>query len=392
MMKKLFGVTLIVLLVAGGLCNQTAEAGVKKALGEMFTNTSCGPCKAANNLVDIWTDPTHPAYIADWIVIRYHTWWPSASDPFYAANKSENTARTNYYGVNYVPDMWLGDVHGTSNYGSWGALATQQIGEATPYNMKLHGSFDIVTGELKVDAHVWIDDTLNNSTHRIFFVVTQDEVNWNAPNGQTVFYQAMVKMINGSGGTPISMFDGDYHVYSQTYTLDPDWPKSTINVDWNKTNIVVFVQSYTNKRIKQVEASRLVDLTPGPTLWANRTFESAAVGVDVDLNLDAGDAYAGRNYFVLGSLSGTVPGIPLPGGNVLPLNWDPFLGIVISAANTPFFANFQSTLDANGQETANFNTFGPVDPAMVGLTFSFAYTTFSPFDMVSNPVDIKLEP
>jgi len=43
------------------------------------------------------------------------------------------------------------------------------------------------------------------------------------------------------------------------------------------------------------------------------------IGV-VHFDLDAGVENAGRTYFLLGSLSGTSPGIPLPGGQAtLPL-------------------------------------------------------------------------
>lgn len=369
------------------------EAGTKKCLGEMFTNTSCGPCKNANQQLDKWTDPNDPAYVPDWIVIRYHTWWPSSSDPFYAANKSENKTRTNYYGVNYVPDMWLGNDHGTSNYNGWKAKAQAQIGEYTPYNVALYGHFDPSTWKLDVQAHVWADGPVSGSDHRIFFVLTQDEVHWNAPNGQTVFYQAMMKMLNGAVGTPISMDEGDYQVFSQSYTLDPGWPHyGNITYNWRNTNIVVFIQSYGSKRVKAVEASKIKDLVPGPALWASRTFISAAAGGSVSFGLEAGTAYAGRTYLLLGGITGTSPGTVLPGGEVLPLNWDLFTNVVIGLVNSPFFANFYGTLDGTGSASAQFDTFGPLDPSVVGLTFSFAYTLMSPFDMVSNPVDVPVNP
>jgi hypothetical protein len=44
------------------------------------------------------------------VCLRYHVWWPSSGDPFYQYNTSESTARTNYYGVSGVPDLWIDGV------------------------------------------------------------------------------------------------------------------------------------------------------------------------------------------------------------------------------------------------------------------------------------------
>jgi hypothetical protein len=202
----------------------------------------------------------------------------------------------------------------------------------------------------------------------------------------------MVDMLNTSSGTPISLSKGDYAIFSQTHTLDPNWPnKAGITYDNTKTNIVVFIQRSNTKEIMKVEASRLVDLTV-PPLTANAADISAAVGADVDLMLDCGSAQAGRNYFVLGSITGVTPGTPLPGGSLLPLTWDAFTMTVALNANAPFFANFQASLDGNGQATANFNTFGPLDPIFVGLSFHFAFTLYGPFNFVSNPVLLPVVP
>ena len=141
--------------------------------------------------------------------------------------------------------------------------------------------------------------------------------------------------------------------------------------------------------------SYYVDETVGaePGSLGADAFTIPETGGKANFTLAAGSANGSRNYFVLGSLSGTEPGIPLPGGMVtLPLNWDFFTNVVYQLANTPAFMNFQGTLDANGNATATFDTLGALPPGLVGVNMNFAYLVISPFDYVSNPVAIEIVP
>jgi hypothetical protein len=100
---------------------------------------------------------------------------------------------------------------------------------------------------------------------------------------------------------------------------------------------------------------------------------------------------AKRNYILLGSVSGTEPGTPLPGGQVtLPLNWDIFTNLIIGLINSPVFYDFMKTLDTSGYSKAQLNL-GPV-PGAAGITMHFAYALNKPWDFVSNPVGIKIVP
>ena len=90
MKKILFFSMLLAVLVCSALI-QPGFGYERRALGEMFTSTTCGPCFNANNQLDKWTDPSDPQYIEDWVVIRYHMGWPApGNDPFYLANTLHN--------------------------------------------------------------------------------------------------------------------------------------------------------------------------------------------------------------------------------------------------------------------------------------------------------------
>jgi len=128
-----------------------------------------------------------------------------------------------------------------------------------------------------------------------------------------------------------------------------------------------------------------------PTLISDNASISAAVGGTANFDLMAGFANANREYLVLGSISGTDPGLPLPGGDcVLPINWDTFTSFMLGLLNTGVFQNFVGTLDNQGEASAQLNL-SPV-PAS-GFTMHYAYLLKgAPWDFVSNSIAIDIVP
>jgi hypothetical protein len=113
----------------------------------------------------------------------------------------------------------------------------------------------------------------------------------------------------------------------------------------------------------------------------------------VNFNLDASLVNAQRKYILLGSISGTSPGFPLPGGlATLPLNWDVFTNLIVLLLNSPIFVNFTGTLDSAGQATAQMNTLSQLPEASAGVVIHFAYALKNPWDVVSNPAGIEILP
>ena len=124
-------------------------------------------------------------------------------------------------------------------------------------------------------------------------------------------------------------------------------------------------------------------LVPDPALWSDAYTVSESNGADTNFFLDAGVANASRGYILLGSISGTEPGLPLPGNQAtLPLNWDVFMSFVLNNLNSSWFFDFMGTLDSEGRATAHLDL-GPLS-GITGLKFCFAYLLQSPYDFVSN--------
>jgi hypothetical protein len=118
---------------------------------------------------------------------------------------------------------------------------------------------------------------------------------------------------------------------------------------------------------------------------------SESKGGKVEFMLRAGQENAFRNYILLGSITGTWPGTPLPSGlAVLPLNWDVFTDLVLTLLNTPLFMNFFGVLDSSGDGSALLNLPGPLPSGSQGMVIHFAYALNNPYDFTSNPAAIEI--
>jgi len=113
----------------------------------------------------------------------------------------------------------------------------------------------------------------------------------------------------------------------------------------------------------------------------------------VVLMLDAGAVNAGSFYALLGSFSGTRPGLPLP-PVTLPLNFDPYLTFLAGNPNG-LIGNSMGLLDAAGRATATlYGSRLPREAA--GALVHHAYLVFAPglsgFAMASNAVPMTWLP
>jgi len=124
------------------------------------------------------------------------------------------------------------------------------------------------------------------------------------------------------------------------------------------------------------------------TLVADAFEISMAAGGTVHFTLRAGQAHAGRNYLLCGSLSGTDPGTLLPGGLVtIPLNRDWFTTFILEHLYWPVFSEFWGVLDAQGEAVVTMEV-PPLGPQWYQWTLYFAFATTNPWDFASIPVEV----
>ncbi|KAA3607864.1 MAG: DUF1028 domain-containing protein [Planctomycetota bacterium] len=130
------------------------------------------------------------------------------------------------------------------------------------------------------------------------------------------------------------------------------------------------------------------------SLIASATELSAAAGGVVDFSLDAGPAWAGAPYFLLGSLD--PDGIGLSQGNVvMPLARDWFTDWLFGQSGNPLVQGFRGSLDGQGAGQARLDLAPGLvgNPSLIGSTFWFSFLVLQGDEgFASQAVGVELKP
>jgi hypothetical protein len=221
-------------------------------VGELCTSTTCGPCRNANLELDDLSQQLGRMLV----LVRYHGWWPSpGNDPFYLYNQSQNRARFNYYGVNYVPHFFIdGNIDGESDVSSWYSLIVAEGRNFSPLAMNIDGIYDPdgLAGQFTVTIYAESDPGLSNLKLRV--ALTESDIHYSAPNGLNIHNQTFRNMFPSTSGQAVSISEGDSVEYTFDFTTpDPIVPDNSM--------LVAFVQSDQNKHILQGARIAIPDMT-----------------------------------------------------------------------------------------------------------------------------------
>lgn len=131
---------------------------------------------------------------------------------------------------------------------------------------------------------------------------------------------------------------------------------------------------------------------PQAKLTSDRAEMSVRQGGWQHFELAAGQAQAGRWYMILGSISGTRPGIAVQ-GYTIPLAYDVYTEFTLTRPNGGFIRNQVGRLDSDG--TAKADLYVPAGAAkdLVGFEINHAYVVIDKgarISKVSNPVSLVL--
>lgn len=265
--------------------------------------------------------------------------------------------------------------------------------------------------DVDVDATV---EWLGNATMRISASVTNNEaatyeghirvyinelvssLGWNDTTGSAYTHPMLEFAMNESisvapGATWLKTVEWDGNLHGSGFG------QSYGNIQFENIQILAAVfnddwhQGYSDPpSSKPFDAYYADDVVEAPTAALTcDTYTVPESGGAVNFTLSAGAANHDRKYLIVGGASGTSPGMTLPGGMVLPVNWDWFSDLEMALLNTVVFANFLGTLDGSGKADAQLLI--PALPSgSAGLILHFAFCLNKPFDFVSNPVEIEI--
>jgi len=144
------------------------------------------------------------------------------------------------------------------------------------------------------------------------------------------------------------------------------------------TGDVGYVSIYSPRRLTLTSDSHAISLRGG--------------GAQI-LRLEADADDAGKAFHILGSLSGTAPGVSIGRGLVLPLNLDPYLWLTATQPQLAPVSPSVGWLDASSRAAAAFILPRGLPASLAGTTLHHAFVRFGRgIESVSNPVPLLLTP
>lgn len=210
----------------------------RNSLLEVFTSSTCVPCRPGNEQMDNNVVPN----IDNYTIVKYQQNFPGAGDPYFTTT---SVNRRNYYNINSIPRMEID--------GQWDQNA-QSFDEATFNSYQSVPAFiDFTFNEafyygnmvqLDFDVNSYTDFTGN--VYRVQAAIVEKQTVQNvASNGETEFNYVMMDMLPDENGSPIGPLtkNGSINV---TRTAD----MTATNVEeMADLKVVVWVENFSTKQI-----------------------------------------------------------------------------------------------------------------------------------------------
>jgi len=244
----------IVLCLSASVLVFSASAQQRVPLLEVFTSSTCPPCKPGNtNLANVLA--AHQP--SEYVVIKYQQNFPGTGDP-YATNETVN--RRNAYSINSIPRMEVD--------GGWdenAQLFTESLytaAKAVPAEYNISGSYSVSGKIVTANVNYSVLTTVPAGA-KLFVAITEKETIKNKKtNGETKFEDVMKKMMPSESGTQITeitagqsgskslsfTFAGDYRLPANGSTANHinDQTENSVE-DFANLQVVAWIQGADKK-------------------------------------------------------------------------------------------------------------------------------------------------
>ena len=200
-------------------------------------------------------------------------------------------------------------------------------------------------------------------------------------------------------GTRVADLDGDGAPDVLTASSGASWYRNELHTDCNY-NGLFDASEIADDFTVDIDADGHLDSCDPPALSADKYELSLAVGGTQAFALRSpGSVPVSSFYFLLGSISGTEPGVAV-GSLVVPLNPDSYLNLTFNSPNSPFLMNSLGALTPSstggGEARASLNLPPGLAPALIGLTAHHAFVCVDiitgAVNFASNAVPLALLP
>jgi hypothetical protein len=202
---------------------------------EEFTSSTCSPCASFNSGFVPWCN-NHP----DITLVKYQMNWPGAGDPYYTA---EGGVRRNYYGVSYVPDLYVNGTQTNTNVNAVQVAYNQGL-SLTSF-IDIASKFTITGTTIHVTTNILPWDNVGNV--KVLTIVMEKITTQNTGgNGETSFHHVMMDMIPDGSGATVNL------QYATPVQLKYDVNLASTNVEqYDDLLVAVLVQNPSTKEMLQ---------------------------------------------------------------------------------------------------------------------------------------------
>ncbi len=272
----------------------TAGAQAQHVLVEHFTNTPCPICAQNNpkiyNVLDQFAGKVHH--------ISIHTDSPYPSCVLHNFNAQDNKARQNYYDVFSTPRVY---VNGKSSSASQEALLAQDI-EAALANAR---PLTIVVTEsqgVTRDLTLTISNSalLEASDYRLFIAIVEEEVNYQAPNGENLHHDVLRDYVTSADGDPIDLPKSGQSMENTYEITIPDGVQS------DEAYVLAYVQDVNTREIlgSGTKFDETITSTPDLTVVSGLKLFPNPASEHLEVQVDA--VYAIQRYEILSMTGATL--------------------------------------------------------------------------------------
>lgn len=230
----------------------------RQTLYEVFTASSCPPCRPGNENLHNDIYPNHN--VDEYSVIKYQMPFPGQGDPY---TNLDGITRQRFYGVTSIPNVRIDggvDINANSvelsNFNDQNAIPT-----AATLDVSASRSGTV----LNVQVDYSIQDTLSiNANNRILVAIVEDTTTENEQtNGETEFFWVEQVMLPDAEGTIINALrKGDNNTLNFSVDLDTvttNYDESNNSVindikpieDIDNMSVVAFIQNFETQEIYQ---------------------------------------------------------------------------------------------------------------------------------------------
>ncbi len=215
---KLLGVSLAIAV------NTYAQPVVQTVVAEHFTNTYCSICASRN--------PGLYANYANFpqvLHIAYHPSAPYAACPLNQHNKTENDARTNFYGIyGSTPKLVIQAKEITGSFTN-AAIFQNELGKTTAFETTAKLT-EVAGNNLEIRVVVRKKDASTLTGLTLYVPLVEDTVFFAANNGESKHHDVFRKGFWGASPLAITapVNIGDSTVHTQQIAINNTWNKGRV--------------------------------------------------------------------------------------------------------------------------------------------------------------------